>query len=188
MDSCSLEPWDKLVSTQCISNKEIQSHCVYNLSTSIGWHSFCISEQPLVGYNRLSCQTLSNHQYRIRIDGLGRITLWNQRFLKKFHTPAVPTPIPSDLPEPSKPTFEDAPQTKEIIMISPREPESPSLPLPTNPKLTKILWALTRLLPCNRPVRKELISPQRPLRPRMGSGGRGDIDWTSYLSSQEDCN
>ena len=132
-------------------------------------------------------ETLPNHQYWIRIDGSGRTTLWNRRFLKKIQTPAVPTPIPIAFSEPPKPTFHDAPQTKRIVTTSLRKLASPSVTPTPKPMPTKVPRVLSRLLPCNRPGRKELISPQRLLCPRVVGRGRGDVDWTSYLPSQEGC-
>lgn len=75
-----------------------------------------------------------------------RITLWNCRFFRKLETPAIPTPIPSALPVPPKPTVRDAhepnthvPQTKGGEMTSPK---GPSIAQPV-----KITRALSRLLP-----------------------------------------
>ena len=44
-------------------------------------------------------ETLPNHQYQIRVDRSGRITLRNHRFLKKLEAPTIPLPISSVFPE-----------------------------------------------------------------------------------------
>lgn len=79
----------------------------------------------------------------------------------------IPTTIPSVLPWPPKPIVRDAhepnmhvPQTKEREMTSPKYPAS-----------LIVAQALSRLLPCNQPGRKELISPQWSLLLRDGGGG-----------------
>ena len=40
-------------------------------------------------------ETLPNYQYRVMVDGSGRITLRNHQFLRKFEIPTIPLPIPS---------------------------------------------------------------------------------------------
>lgn len=94
-------------------------------------------------------ETLPNHQYQTRVDGLGRITLWNHRFLRKIETHAIPTPITSTLPEPPVPIVRDShepnthvPHTKENKMASTKYPATPSVTQPL-----KIAHAISRLLP-----------------------------------------
>ena len=49
-------------------------------------------------------ETLPNHQYRVRVDGSGRITLRNHRFLRKLETPTTPPPPPETSTPNSDPT------------------------------------------------------------------------------------
>ena len=46
-------------------------------------------------------ETLPNHQYCVRVDGSGRITLRYHQFLRKLETPTIPFPIPVAMPETS---------------------------------------------------------------------------------------
>ena len=48
-------------------------------------------------------ETLPNHQYCVRVDGSGRITLQNHQFLRKLETTTIPFPIPTAVPETSTP-------------------------------------------------------------------------------------
>ena len=112
-------------------------------------------------------EALPNRQYRVRVAGSGRVTLRNRRFLRKLRALAAPAPIPSALPVPSD---IGAPiQQPEGSDATP--PHGPGSPGPINtpqPMPTRIPRALSRLFPCNKPGRKELLPPQRPLRPRNG--------------------
>ena len=63
-------------------------------------------------------EALPNRQYQIRVDGSGRITLRNRRFLRKLERPTSPKPIPSVIPSASPP----APQVTEA--------DSPVMPHP----------------------------------------------------------
>ena len=46
---------------------------------------------------------LPNHQYHVRVDGSGRITLQNPWFLRKLEIPTISFPFPSAVPETSTP-------------------------------------------------------------------------------------
>ena len=107
-------------------------------------------------------ETLPNHQYRVRVDGSGRITLRNRRFLRKLETPTTPPPIPSTEPETSTPN------------PNPLKPNTPVLQTmgtgitsntaqPSTMSQTKLPRALSRLLPHDQPGLKELIPLQRPV-------------------------
>ena len=125
------------------------------------------------------------HQYVVRIDGSGRVTLRNRQHLRKFTpfhksrqtiikeltTPPLPTPLAKEnysentCEEPQLPHPEDI-----VPNIPPVEPPSPARETYTdttlvNPTITPaqtLPKALTRLLPHNQPGRSE----QRPLGPQ----------------------
>ena len=123
-------------------------------------------------------ETLPNHQYRVRVNGSGRITLRNRRFLRKLETPTSPPPIPSAAPETS--TSNPNP--------TPLKPNTPVLQTmgtgitsntaqPSSMMQTKTPRALSRLLPHNQPGLKELIPP-KDLYPRVMGGRRCRITIT----------
>ena len=122
-------------------------------------------------------ETLPHNQYRIRVDGSGRITLRNRRFLRKLRTPVTPHPILS--PSNGTPILERDDESKTPALQTTDSENAPQPPLPPNstsqPTVTtqaKPARALSRLLPHNKPGLKELIPPERPL----PMGGGGDIE------------
>ena len=110
-----------------------------------------------------------------------RITDSSRSFTHQQYLPLFPVLCLN----PPKPTFEDAPQTKGIIMTSPREPASPSVTPPTKPMSTKI----PRYCP---------DYSQMPLCPWTGAGkSRWNIiltftgrQWlvSSHQTKKKDCN
>ena len=118
-----------------------------------------------------------NHQYRVRVDGSGRITWRNHRFLRKLETTTIPFLIPSAVPETSTPNptpqrpNTPVPQTIDTGKTS-SHPTSNTAQPSTSTRTPHP--ALSRLLPNNHPGLKELIPPQRPLYTRDG-GGEGDV-------------
>ena len=119
-------------------------------------------------------ETLPHNQYRIRVDGSGRITLRNRRFLRKLETPMTPHPILS--PSNGTPILEGNSESKAPALQTTDSETAPQPPLPmssTNQPAvttqTRPTQALSRLLPHNKPGLKELIPPERPL-PMRGGG------------------
>ena len=109
-------------------------------------------------------KTLPNHQYRVRVDGSGRITLRNCRFLRKLETPTTPPPIPNAVPETSTPNPNPTFLKPNIPVLQTMGTGITSnTAQPSSMTQTKTPWALSRLLPRNQPGLKELIPPQRPL-------------------------
>ena len=105
-------------------------------------------------------EILPNHQYHVRVDGSGRITLRNHRFLRKLETPTTPHPIPSAAPETSTPNPNPMP-------LKPNTPVLQTLGTgitsntaqPSSMTQTKTPRTLSRLLLHNQPCSKELIPP-----------------------------
>ena len=117
-------------------------------------------------------ETLPNRQYRIRVDGSGRITLRNRRYLRLIKPRRLNTPIPSpctadeSLKTTNKNIYNcpnDGPQSNDNSDASP--------PLDTVIS-NKIPRALTRLLAYNSSGNKELTQPSRRIPTRRG--GRED--------------
>ena len=119
-------------------------------------------------------EVLPNRQYRVRVAGSGRITLRNRRFLRKLSAVTAPAPIPSALPVSSDIGAPIRQTEASDASTSPRGPASPGPINTTQPMPAKVPRALSRLFSCNNPGRKELLSPQRPLRSRNEDGG-GEI-------------
>ena len=122
-------------------------------------------------------EILPHNQYRIRVDGSGRITLRNRRFLRKLETLVTPHPILS--PSNGTPILEGNDESKAPALQTTDSETAPQPPLPpssTNQPAVitqaRPARALSRLLPHNKPGLKELIPPERPL----PMGGGGDIE------------
>ena len=103
---------------------------------------------------------LPDHQYRIRVNGSGRITLRNNCFLRKCKFKPTPTPIPSATPGPINPTS-NAPLTSSsngtcTAMEPPTKQATHTSPCL---QLSRIPQVLSRLLPHNRSGLKEGYSP-----------------------------
>ena len=118
-------------------------------------------------------ETLPNHQYHVRVDGSGRITLRNRRFLRKLETPTTPPLIPSAAPETSTPNPNPMPlKPNTPVLQTMGTGITSNTTQPSTMTQTKTPQALSRLLPHNQPGLKELIPPQRPLTSRNG----GDVE------------
>ena len=116
-------------------------------------------------------ETLPNHQYWVRVDGSGRITMWNHWFLQKLEIPTIPLPISSTVPKPPtpNPTRFHKPNTPVPLTVNTGitlpHPPSNTAQLPT------MMQALSRLFPYNQPGLKKLIPPQRLLPMHDWGGG-----------------
>ena len=111
-------------------------------------------------------ECLPDRQYTIRMDGSGRVTLRNRRFLRKNNLPAQHYPIPSAY----MPTSHDT------------ESDIQSDPLPTtsnkdiNTNITtgiKLPRALARLFTHNNPGTKDIAPPLSGLPAKRGGRGEG---------------
>ena len=112
---------------------------------------------------------LPERQYKIRVDGSGRITLRNRRFLRKCNISATPVPIALIN---NTPRGYSNSQTPSIYNTPARiEPPKVTTYTSTRPRSSKIPRALSRLFPHNRPGLKELYDPHKPL-PAHGGVGR----------------
>ena len=116
---------------------------------------------------------LLNRQYRIRVDGSGRIVLTNRLFLRKCKFKTAPKLIPT--PAAITPTINTP-------LLNPDPPTSFSndTHIFTHPRSSKIPRALSRLIPHNRPGLKERHSPLT-IRPARGGGWR----WRSYYPNAQ---
>ena len=59
-------------------------------------------------------EVLQNDQYWLKMDGTGRVTLWNRRFLRKYTPLLTPDPTPHDTP----------------TLAMPQSPPPPAVPCP----------------------------------------------------------
>ena len=102
-----------------------------------------------------------DRQYQIRVDGSGRITLKNHRFLRKCKLKPAPTPIPNAIPGPITPSSNAPP----LHLYPPTssgndthtaiEPHKPTTYTSPHLRTSRIPRALSRLLPHNRPGQKK---------------------------------
>ena len=76
-------------------------------------------------------ETLPHNQYRIRVDGPGRITLRNRRFLRKLETPVTPHPILS--PFNGTPILEGNSESKSPALQTTDSETAPQPTSSTNP-------------------------------------------------------
>ena len=109
--------------------------------------------------------SLPDRQYRIRVNGSGRITLRNRRFLRKCEFKPAPTPIPSATLEPTT-----SPISAPLLHPpTPMEPQQQTTY--TSPRLrsSRIPRALSRLFPHNKPGLKERYI-SHTTRPTYGGG------------------
>ena len=126
-------------------------------------------------------EVLDNRQYRIRVDGSGRVTIRNRRFIRKINKPDRHLPIPSaGIPSTTKgntslspnahpftPPIISSPQNSPTHLITP--PSRPNIP-PQKPHV-----AIRRLLSYNDTGLRE-FGPSNHSRTRSGSQrGRGDV-------------
>ena len=112
---------------------------------------------------------LPERQYKIRVDGSGRIILRNRRFLRKCNITAAATPVPSATPVPialinnTRRGYSNS-QTPSIYNTPARiEPPKDTTYTSTRPRSSKIPRALSRLFPHNRPGLKELHDHHKSL-------------------------
>ena len=120
---------------------------------------------------------LPDRQYRIRVNGSGRITLRNRRFLRKCEFKPAPTPIPSAALGPTTPSSNTpllhrppSPYNSTRTAFEPQQQTTYTSPRLRSSRITR---ALSRLLPHNKPGLKERYTPHTT-RPTRG-GGRGDM-------------
>ena len=116
-------------------------------------------------------EILPHRQYHIRMDGSGRVTLRNRRFLKKI-LKFPPLIIPSALPlnpnaQSYTPTQQSGSPDIQGTYIPPAQAETP---IPVTP-IQRIPRAIARLQNINTPGRKETSSVRQS---RLRSNGRGD--------------
>ena len=121
---------------------------------------------------------LPERQYKIRVDGSGRITLRNRRFLKKCNLKPTPTPIPSATLGPRIPstnaTVTHPPLSPCDSTCTATKPQQQTTHISPRLRASRIPRALSRLLPHNKPGIKERHTSQAT-RPTRG-GGRGDVE------------
>ena len=115
-----------------------------------------------------------NHQYHVRVDRSGRITLRNRQFLKKLETPTIPFPILSAMPETSTPN------------LTPHKPNTPGLQTMdtgiTSSHLTSILLSRLQNLPghCSdyfHTTSQVWRNSSLPKDHYLRVMGRGDVEW-----------
>ena len=116
---------------------------------------------------------LPERQYKIRVDGSGRITLRNRSFLKKCKLKPTSTPIPSVTLGPT------IPSTNATVMHPPLSPcnstytairpQQQTTHISPRLRSSRIPRALSRLLPHNKPGIKERHTSQAT-RPTRGGG------------------
>ena len=118
---------------------------------------------------------LPEHQYKIRVDGSGRITLRNRRFLKKCKLKPTPTPIPSATLGPTIPstdaTVTHPPLSRCDSTCTATRPQQQTTHISPRLRSSRIPRALSRLLPHNKPGIKERHTSQAT-RPTRGGEGR----------------
>ena len=116
-------------------------------------------------------EVLPHNQYMIKIDGSGRVTRRNRKFLRRFKPASVELPVPCRdrwVPECG---VTESPQHTEIPRLAPGAPVTGSNdnlpPITTPPPPPRVPRALQRLMPYNKPGLKEsLVFPDTRLRPR----------------------
>ena len=117
---------------------------------------------------------LPERQYKIRVDGSGRITLRNRRFLKKCNLKPTPTPIPSATLGPRIPstntTVTHPPLSPCDSTCTATRPQQQTTHISPRLRASRIPRALARLLPHNKPGIKERHTYQAT-RPTRGGGG-----------------
>ena len=118
---------------------------------------------------------LPERQYKIRVDGSGRITLRNRRFLKKCKLKPAPTPIPSATLGPTIPstsaTITHPPLPPCNSTDTATRPQQQTTHITPQLQSSRIPRALSRLLPHNKPgVKERHTSLTRPTR------GGGDVE------------
>ena len=112
-------------------------------------------------------EALADRQYRVRVDGSGRITLRNRRFLKLIQSKVSGTPIPSAMPPPPVPV---TPTTHNPhIPLAPSPSTSHSLPLP--PVLPPCCpWSIHARAPKGRSQRPSCFEPFGSTQPTGSTG------------------
>ena len=126
-------------------------------------------------------EALDNRQYRIKIDGSGRVTIRNRRFIRRINVPVRPTPIPSAGTSVTIDTTNLSPDavpfTPPNTMTSiPHNSSANTVPHPTRTIVSSkgLPKALQRILPFNNAGLRELEPPSRP-RTRSGTQGGGEM-------------
>ena len=104
-------------------------------------------------------EVLPHRQYRVKMDGSGRVTLRNRRFLKETKLPARGSIIPS--PAVLPPVIPaSTPDTPAPPTPTPPTPDAAMTPVPLNPP-SRSNRILSRLTDHNRPGAQELIPMSR---------------------------
>ena len=120
-------------------------------------------------------EVLPNRQYKIRMQGSGRVTLRNRRFLKKVHSLFGPSgtvlPRHDCNNSPTLNTTETDTSTTQPTPEPPPQTENLQPPKGPTPKLPR---AVARLRDFNKPGCKEMLSPTRALINR--NRGEGEIN------------
>ena len=137
-------------------------------------------------------EILGHRQHKIRVDGSGRVTLRNRRFLRKVDTPVraslipgacAPTPAGPAQLNPEAPTFVPIPTPPQVSpqalpaiqaqpQVSPQAPPAKQIQPQVSPEATpppRMSRALARLLPHNKVGLKEINPSTRPA--QAGRGG-----------------
>eukprot|EP00794_Sanderia_malayensis_P000861 gene861-153_t len=96
----------------------------------------------------LVIESLGNDQYRVKVDGSGKLTLWNRRFLRAY------TPLATDLPQAAYIPFATEPPsvTYEPVTATPSAPRSQEIPKPSEVHTDSI----PLLQPALQPVTEDL--------------------------------
>lgn len=119
-------------------------------------------------------ERLPNRQYKIRVDGSGRVTIRNRRFLRIWLARNQPQPIPGAIPEDSEPAPSTTATPRSPSPHSPAGGDGLPAPPPSPQSLappTRVPRALVRILPFNQAGQRELMPPRR-----HGRGeGEGEI-------------
>ena len=132
---------------------------------------------------------LPERQYKISVDGSGRITFRDRSFLKKCNITAAATPIPSATPVPitlinNTPRGYSNSQTPSIYNMPAKiEPPRDTTYTSTRPRSSKIPRALSRLFPHNRPGLKELHDIINPCPYTVEGEGRCRSQWNNNNSN-----
>ena len=121
-------------------------------------------------------ETLPDRQYRIRVDGSGRVTLRNRRFLRVIKPQKLNTPIPSAYTSDQTISNSDKDVDNHSVDV-PQNNNNSDISTPFNTAVcNKVPRALTRLFTYNSSGTKELTQPSRSIPTRRGRrGDEGEI-------------
>ena len=94
-------------------------------------------------------EVLPHHQYQVRMDGSGRITLRNRRFIRVYTAIKPPNIYPSAMPNSATNQIHVEPANNGTTMVTMPIDNQPEATIPSNPP--KISGALQRLASSNNP-------------------------------------